>query len=98
MDVVQHALVVGERGELATLVLVGDADLYGLERVEDVELRDRQLAEAVEADRMAEHHRVEPAGAPAPTRVRPELVAPLDQQVAHALEGLGRARAGADPG
>ena len=43
-------------------------------------------------------HGVEPAGAPPPAGVGAELAAPLDQEVADAVEQLGRERPGADAG
>jgi hypothetical protein len=59
--------------------VVRDAHLDGLERVEDVELGEEDLGEAVEPHRLAQHHRVEPAGAAAALRVDAVLVAPVDE-------------------
>src|SRR5205823_8901267 len=61
-----------------------------------VELRQRDLGEAVEPDRVPQHHGVEPAGAPASTGVGAELVASLDEQLTLLVEQLGRERPRAD--
>ena len=78
--------------------LVGHADLDGLEGVEDVELGQCHLGEGVEAHRLAQHDGVEPAAAAAAAGVGPELVPPLDQELADVVLLLGRERPGADPG
>ena len=77
-------------GEALASGLVGDADLHRLEGVEHVQLGEGDLRERVQPHRLAGHDRVEPAAAAAPAGVGAELVAPLDQQVAHVVVELGR--------
>ena len=72
--------------------------LIGVEPVEHVELGERELGEAVDAHRLAQHHAVEPAGAAATAGDGAELPADVDQRVAVGVEQLGRERAGADAG
>ena len=84
--------------EALAVRLVGDADLDGLERVEDVELCEGDLRERVEPDGLARHHGVEPPAPAAASGVGPELVAALDEQVAGLVAELGRERARAHPG
>ena len=94
----QHRLVVRRVVVAPAVGLVGDADLDRLERVEHVELRERDVRERVEARRLARHRHVEPAAAPAAPGVGPELVAALDEQVADVVGELGRERPSAHPG
>ena len=86
----QHRLVVRDVVVADAVVVVGHADLEGLEGVEDVELGDGDLRQGVEPHGLADHHRIEPPGTPAPPRVGAELAAPLDQHVAKAVGQLGR--------
>ena len=67
-----------------------------VEAVEHVELGEGELGEAVEADGVAEHHAVEPAGAAAAAGDGAVLAADVDQRVAVGVGQLGRERAGAD--
>ena len=78
------------------VVLGADLDLG--ERVEHVELGERELGERVEAHGLAQHHAVEPAGAPAATGDGAELAADVDELVAELVEQLGGERAAADAG
>ena len=61
---VEHRLVVGQVGDALSVDLVGDAHLDLVERVQDVELRDGELRQGVEAHGVPEHRRrrTSPAG------------------------------------
>ena len=80
---VAHALAVD---------LVCDAHLDRGERIEDVELRDEDLREAVEPRRLAQHDCVEPAGTPTALGVHAVLVATVDEAVTDLVEQLGGER------
>src|SRR5579875_2254509 len=97
-SVVQVALVVGHVAKGLLAAAVGDAHLERRQRVEHVELGERHLGERVEPRRLADHHRVEPAGPPPAARVGAELAAPLDEQVAGLVEKLGGERTRPDAG
>ena len=74
------------------------ADLDRVEAVEDVELGERQLGQAVEANRLTQHHAVEPPCPAAASGDRAELLADVDERVAIDVEQLGRERSGTDTG
>src|ERR1051325_2370014 len=88
----------GERvPALAAHVVRGaDADLF--ERVEDVELRERDGVEAVQRRGRAQHRQIEPARAARASRHRAEFVAALAEVIAEVAVQLGRERAAADAG
>src|SRR5262245_57637165 len=69
LGLVEVRLVVRQVLVANAVDVVGDAHLDRLQRVEDIELRDRQLGQRVEADRVPQHHRVEPTGTPPAPRV-----------------------------
>ena len=75
---------------------VGDAELHLVERVEHVELGDRQFGEPVEPGRMTQHRDVEPAGAAAAAGDGAELAPDVDESFPGLSVVLGGERAGAD--
>src|SRR5215211_1241912 len=79
-----------------TFGAVRRADLHRLEPGQDVELRDEQLGEAVDASGVSQYDRVEPPAPPLAPGHRPELVAALAEPLPVGVVLLGRERAGAD--
>ena len=63
---------------------------------QDVELVEHDAADAVDRDRVAQRHGVEPAEPPRPPGGGPELAAPLGGAGADLVVELGRERPGAD--
>ena len=77
---------------------VGRADRDGLESAEDIDLRDRERREAVEARDVAQEHEVEPAAAPRAPGRRAALAAdPLEVLLLPGF-GPGQERPAADAG
>ena len=64
---------------------------------QDVELVEHDAADAVDRDRVAQRHGVEPADPARPAGDRPELVAALGDPGADLVVQLGRIRPGPDP-
>ena len=77
---------------------IGGADLDLVEPVEHVELGQRDAVDAADLDRLAHHHRVEPAAAARPAGDDAELAAAFAEGLADLVRQLGRERAAADPG
>ena len=98
LDPGEQVGAIGVRGQRSTVDEVVGADLHRVEAVEHVELRERQFGEAVEANGLAQHDAVEPAGTTPTTRDGAELTADLDEAVAVVVGELGRKRSGADAG
>src|SRR5690606_22675424 len=92
------ALARGEIIDRLTVEPVADADLDGLETVEDVELRERDAVDAGGAHGLAHEGGVEPAAAALAARNHPELLALLPDELAGLVEQLGRERPLAHPG
>ena len=94
---VKDGLVVGKFAQaLALARLVGDAELEGVEPGQDIELGQRDLGDARDADRVSQRHQVEP---PAPTLAPgrgAELVALLQHVLSRGVIEFGRERALAD--
>ena len=82
--------------EQLAIEAVARADLDLVEAIEDVELGERQLGEAVQPNRLTQHHTIEPTGPPTPPGDRAELLADIDERVAVVIEQLGRERPGPD--
>ena len=97
LHVAEQIGAVGVVVEQFAVESVAGADLDRVEPVEDVELGQRELAEAVEADRLAQHHAVEPAGPAATTGDGAVLPADVDEAFPVVVEQFGRERPGADP-
>src|SRR4051794_8224066 len=96
---VQHGLVIGEGVERRVLLTaVARAHLDALEAAEDVELRDHERRERVDARGVLQRDEVEPAGPARAARRRPELAAALADLAADLVVELRRERAGADAG
>src|SRR5579862_675277 len=95
-DLVQRRLVVRRQRVPLAALLVRDADPEGLEGVEHVELRERDLGQRIQPHGLARHHRVEPPGASPPARDGPELVATLDEHLAEIVVEFRRERPGPD--
>src|SRR4051794_27614381 len=96
-DAVQHRLVIREALELGALrAAVLRADAEALLAGQDVELRDDELRQAVDARGVAQRDEVDPAGAPRTPGRRPELAALRPQLLAELVVELGREGAGAD--
>ena len=95
----QHPQARGEVVHALALQLVGHADLHLVEGVQDVEEREGDAVEGVDAHRVPGGHGVEPAAAPGAPGGGAVLVAPLADQVALCVLQLGhegaRAHAGA---
>src|SRR6185436_10813901 len=68
---------------------VADTDLQLLHRAQDVQLREREVRDAVQTAGVAREDRVEPTAAPRPSRSRPELGASVAETVAVFTEELG---------
>ena len=75
---------------------IADADLDLLEPVEHVELGQGDAVDAGDLDRLAHHHRVEPAAAALAPGDDAELLALCAQRLADLVCELGRERAAAD--
>ena len=91
------ALVVRHVVVALAVDLVGHAHLHRVERVEEVELGQGELGEAVQSDGLAHHHGVEPSDAAPATCVGAVLAAALDEVVGQSVGHLGRERTRADP-
>jgi hypothetical protein len=76
--------------------VVADRDLHLLEPGEDIQLREGERVEPVDARREAQRERVEPAGPAGTARGRAELVADLSQPLADLILELGRIGSAAD--
>ena len=101
VDRLDPRLVGGVGGQIVELLpveLVAGADLHRLERVEHVELGQRDAGHSADRDRLADQHGVEPAAAALAAGDGAELVAALAERLADLIVLLGRERAGADAG
>ena len=98
LDPGQEVRAVGVVGERATVEPVARAHLDVVEAVEDVELGEGELGEAVQPGGVAEHHAVEPSGPPPPPGDRAELASDVDEPVAVGVGQLGGERPGTDAG
>ena len=87
----------GKVVERLVAYLVADANLERLDLVEHVEFGERYSVDAGDLDRLAHHHRIEPATAPLTTCNRAELPAALADMLADLVILLGRKGAFADP-
>jgi hypothetical protein len=92
---VEQRLVRGDVLPSPAVDLVRDAHAEWRQAREHVELGEEQLGEPVHPRRVPQDDGVEPSRPPAPARRRPELLAPLHQDVAHLAGLLGRERPGA---
>ena len=78
--------------------VIGDTDLERLEAIENVELRERNLRQGIDANCVPHHHRIEPAGTAPSASVGAVLAANGHKMIADVVEQFGRERAGPDPG
>src|SRR5687768_6137252 len=88
----------GDRVNELTVDLIGDADLDGLEDVEDVEECECDVGNAVQSRHMACRNRVEPAGAAGASGRGAVLMSAITDQLTGRIVELSRKWAGTDPG
>ena len=67
LTLLEHRKLARELLDRLTAVAISGTDLYLLESVQNIELRDRQSIEAVHAVRISHHHAVEPTAAARPS-------------------------------
>src|SRR3954469_17041474 len=98
-ELLPHGLRLVEQGLVGRDVVVrlvagaiADTHPQRLEAAEHVELREREVGEAVESRRVPQHAAVEPAAPTLAPGRRPELRAPLPHPLAVCVECLGRER------